>query len=106
MYMGYFRNFAYGGSTAVLHLTELKSLVWHWCHKGALSLGCQLLFSYGWCSRTFLTHLFLRFACVSYRRFMAIRYMFNLSMYVQEPLVIGRRGCTGRDLNGETDGSG
>ena len=28
--------------------------------------------------------------------------MFNLSMYVQEPLLIGRRGCTGRDLNEET----
>jgi len=26
----------------------------------------------------------------------------GLSMYVQEPLVIGRRGCTGRDLNKET----
>jgi hypothetical protein len=25
-----------------------------------------------------------------------------LSTYVQEPLVIGRRGCTGRDLNEKT----
>jgi len=32
---------------------------------------------------------------------MAIRYQFKLSMYVQEQLVIGRRGCMGRDLNGE-----
>jgi len=32
-------------------------------------------------------------------------YKFNLSMYVQEPLVTGRRGCTGRDLNRETVGS-
>ena len=29
---------------------------------------------------------------------MAIYYKFNLSTYVQEPLVIGRRGCMGRDL--------
>jgi hypothetical protein len=33
---------------------------------------------------------------------MVMRYKFNLSTYVQEPLVIGRRGCTGRDLNEET----
>ena len=26
----------------------------------------------------------------------------GLSMYVQEPLALGKRGCTGRDLNGET----
>ena len=26
----------------------------------------------------------------------------NLSTYVQEPLVIGRRGCTGRELNEKT----
>jgi hypothetical protein len=33
---------------------------------------------------------------------MAVCYKFNLSMYVQEPLVIGRRGlCTERDLNRE-----
>jgi hypothetical protein len=110
MYVGYFRNFVYGGSTAVLHLTELKSLVWYWwhyhcCHKGALSLWCQLLFSYEGCSWTFLIYLFLRFVCVSYGRFMAVRYKFNLPMCVQEPLVIGRC-CTGRDLNGEMVGSG
>jgi len=33
---------------------------------------------------------------------MAMRCKFNLSTYVQEPLVIGRRGCTVRDLNEET----
>jgi hypothetical protein len=33
---------------------------------------------------------------------MAIRYKFNLSTYVHEPLVIGRRGCTGRDLKEES----
>jgi len=32
----------------------------------------------------------------------AIRYKFNLSTYVQEPLSIGRRGCRGRDLKEET----
>jgi len=26
----------------------------------------------------------------------------GLSTYVQEPLAIGRRGCTGRDLNAKT----
>jgi hypothetical protein len=30
---------------------------------------------------------------------MVTRCKFNLSTYVQEPLVIGRRGCTRRDLN-------
>jgi len=35
---------------------------------------------------------------------MAIRCKSNLSMYVQEPLVIGRRGCMGRDVNGEMVG--
>ena len=35
---------------------------------------------------------------------MAICYKFDLSTYVQEPLVIGRRACMGRDLNGETVG--
>jgi len=44
---------------------------------------------------------FIRFARISYGRFIAIHYMYNLSTYVQEPFVIGRRGCTGRDLNEE-----
>jgi len=26
----------------------------------------------------------------------------SLSMHVQEPLALGRRGCTGRDLNEKT----
>jgi hypothetical protein len=30
-----------------------------------------------------------------------MHYKFNLSTYVQEPLVIGRGSCTGRDLNEE-----
>jgi len=44
-------------------------------------------------SRTFLAYLFIRFACISYGRFIAIHCKFKLSMYIQEPLVIGRRGC-------------
>jgi hypothetical protein len=49
-----------------------------------------------------LVYLFIRFAGVSYGRFMVMRYKFNLSTYVQEPLVIARRGCTGRHLKEET----
>jgi len=30
----------------------------------------------------------------------------GLSTYVQEPLAIGRRGCTGRDLNEKTLATG
>ena len=30
----------------------------------------------------------------------------DLSTYVQEPLAIGRRGCTGRDLNEKTLAAG
>jgi hypothetical protein len=37
---------------------------------------------------------------------MAMHYKFNQLMYVQEPLVVGRRGCTGRDLNEETLAAG
>jgi len=32
---------------------------------------------------------------------MGMCYKFHLSAYVQEPLVIGGRGCMGRDLNEE-----
>jgi len=35
------------------------------------------------CSQTFLINLFLRFAGVSYGRFIAIRFEFDLSTYVQ-----------------------
>jgi len=31
---------------------------------------------------------------------MAMRYKFNLSTCIQKTLVIGRRGCVGRDLKG------
>jgi len=50
----------------------------------------------------FVVHLFVRLVCVSYGWFMVMHYKFNLSMYVQETLVIGRRGCMGRYLNEET----
>jgi len=53
--------------------------------------GCDFLVIKN-CSRTFLVYLFLRFSGISYRRFIAIHYKFKLSTYVQEPLVIGRRG--------------
>ena len=33
---------------------------------------------------------------------MAMRYKFNLSVYIQEPLVVGRRCCKGGGLNEET----
>ena len=68
-------------------------------------LPCHSLF-FEWGVRTvadhFFIYLFLRFAGVSYGRFMAMRYKFNLSTYVQEPLVIGEKGCAGRDLKAET----
>jgi hypothetical protein len=35
------------------------------------------------CSRTFFIYLFLRFAGVSYERFIAVRFGFNLSTYIQ-----------------------
>ena len=41
----------------------------------------------------------IRFAGVSYRRFMVMRYKFDLVTYVQRPLVINRRGDTERNLN-------
>jgi len=50
------------------------------------------------CNRKFLLYLFIRSAHVSYRRFIAIRYKFKLSTCVQEPLVIGRRGCVQREI--------
>jgi len=43
------------------------------------------------CSRTFLVYLVIRFVRISYGRFIAIRYEFKLSTFVQEPLVKSRR---------------
>jgi hypothetical protein len=41
----------------------------------------------------------IRFAGICYRRFMAMRYKFNLVTYVQGPIVIDRRGGTERNVN-------
>jgi hypothetical protein len=41
-------------------------------------------------------------AGLSYGRFIAIRSEFKLPTYIQEPLVIGRRGYLQRDLNEKT----
>jgi hypothetical protein len=41
-------------------------------------------------SGTFLEYLFIRFARISYGRFIAMRYKFKLSAYILEPLVIGQ----------------
>ena len=48
--------------------------------------------TYGW-SRKYLVYIFLRFARISYGRLLAIRYRFKQSKYIQDPLMIGRRGC-------------
>jgi len=40
----------------------------------------------------FSVYLFIRFAGISYGWFTAIHYKFKLLTYVQEPLVMGRRG--------------
>jgi len=39
-----------------------------------------------------LIYLFVRFAGLSYGRLIAVRFGFDLSTYVSEPLVIGGRG--------------
>jgi hypothetical protein len=49
-------------------------------------------------SRTFLVYLFIGFARISYGRFIAMRYKFKRSTYIQEPLVIGERGCVQREI--------
>jgi len=54
--------------------------------------------AYSYCIRTYLVYLFIRFAGVSYGRFIAIRYKFKLPTYVEEPLVIGGRGCVRREI--------
>jgi hypothetical protein len=54
--------------------------------------------TYPYCGRTFLVYLFIRFARISYRRFIATRYKLKRSTYIQEPLVIGRRGCVQTEI--------
>jgi hypothetical protein len=47
--------------------------------------------------------LCIRIALISFGQFIATRYKFKLSTYIQEPLVIGRRGgCIERDLREKT----
>jgi hypothetical protein len=50
------------------------------------------------CSRTLLVYLFIRFAHISYRGFIAIRYKFKRSTYIQESLGIGRRSCVQTEI--------
>ena len=50
------------------------------------------------CRRTFLVYLFITFARIIYARFIAMRYKYKLSTDIQEPLVIGRRGCVQREI--------
>jgi hypothetical protein len=52
-------------------------------------------------SRTLLLYLFIRFARISYGRFIAIRYHFKRSTYIQEQLVKGgvMHRESERDLN-------
>jgi hypothetical protein len=40
------------------------------------------------CSQTLLVYLFIRFAHISYGRFIAVRYKFKLSTYILELLAI------------------
>jgi hypothetical protein len=47
----------------------------------------------------FLVYLFIKLARINYWRFRSIRYKFKHSTYIQEPLVIGRRGSVHRELN-------
>jgi len=45
-----------------------------------------------------LVYLFIWFARISYGRFVATHCKFKVSMYVQELLVVGRRGCVQREI--------
>jgi uncharacterized membrane protein len=45
-----------------------------------------------------LVYLFIRFARISDRRFIAICYKFQCSMYILGPLVIDRRGLVQREI--------
>ena len=53
----------------------------------------------GHCTVADYFSIVIRFAGICYGRFMAMRYKFNLVMYVQRPLVADRRGGTERNLN-------
>jgi hypothetical protein len=57
-------------------------------HKHNIFTGFVINFN-SYCTRTLLVYLFIRFARISYGRFIATRYNFKRSTYIQEPLVIG-----------------
>jgi hypothetical protein len=71
---------------------------WHWKCLCQADLVHSCWNYAGPCSRTLLVYLFIRFARISYGRFIAIRYKFKLSTYIQEPLVICRRGWVQREI--------
>ena len=50
-----------------------------------------------YCSLTLLIYLFLGFAGVSNGQLIAIHFGFKNVNVCSEPLMIGRRGCSGRD---------
>jgi hypothetical protein len=81
---------------------SLISMFWKQLFFYSDILLIHLVFSKFWtqiiCSRTFLVYLFITFAHISYGRFIAMHYKFNLSTYVQEPLVVDRRGCVQREI--------
>ena len=84
------RNFDFLARTG--HRARLEySLQNHESKMGCfVHYSCSLIFF-------FFVYLFIRFACISYRRFIAIRCQFRPSTYVQIQLVIGRRGCVQRE---------
>jgi hypothetical protein len=71
-----------------------KRLVFHLCYRMRCHKPCCHIV----CNQTLLVYLFKRFACINYRRFIATRHKFKHSMYIQEPLVIGRRGFVQREI--------
>ena len=62
---------------------SVNSFCGFWKNTGIWNYSL-VLFMDQFCSRTFLIYLFLRFAGVSYGRFMVVRFGFNLSMYIRD----------------------
>jgi hypothetical protein len=88
-----------GGSVVILILTEIygttrESLtqIYPSTNRNEKSINHSL------CSRILLVYLFIRFGGIGYGPFIAMRYNFKLSTYVQEPLVLGRRGCVQTEI--------
>jgi hypothetical protein len=78
-----------GGPMFIIHVAEnLICLIntFHFCVRCVTEHFCYICL------------LCRAIAGLSYGRFIAIRYKFKLSTYIQEPLVAGRRGA----LNGQT----